>query len=225
MQESWTENAKYPHTGFGKYVFPRALEKYWSTIVQVVWWNVLLLLPAAHIIVCSKFWHVSSQLSIAAITWLPHSFKGSSLVTSKYVAAIKRNWTPSYTASFCLAAPYSLLCSRKVSIAGVEPARIAVVQGRKWPCNFFPWCMGFSQILSPSNLQHYGFMNTLFPLSSPAIDRQWINTFTESRSQTISADPQGAVSGFFILDVISAIWKMPPQALIACFKKFTIQRI
>lgn len=63
---------------------------------------------------------------------------GSSPATPKCAVAIKRNRIPTYTASFCLVAPYSWLCSGQVSILTVEPARMAVMQGRMWPLNFFP---------------------------------------------------------------------------------------
>lgn len=145
MWEGWVENTKYQHIGFRKYIFPRALEKYWSTIVQLAWWGMFFccfLLPTL-LSAQSSGTHRLSFLFLTSPDCSIHS-SGSSLVTPKYVAAIKRNWTPTYTASFCLVAPYSWLCSGQVSITAIQTARIAVMQARMWPLNILSWCLGFS---------------------------------------------------------------------------------
>lgn len=110
--ESWTENAKYLHIGFRKYVFPRALEKYQSTVVQVTWWNALLLLPAAYTIVCSEFWYVSSWLSIADITRLHHSFKCFKPCNSKICSSNQKKWNSNLHSKFMLGSPIQLALLR-----------------------------------------------------------------------------------------------------------------
>lgn len=112
LRESWIESAKYLQMGFRKYVFPRALEKSRSTVVQVAWWNALVLLPAAYAIVCSKFWHVSSQLSIADITWLHHSFKWVKPCNSKIWSSNQEKLNSNLHSKFLLGSPIQLALLR-----------------------------------------------------------------------------------------------------------------
>lgn len=112
MWECWVENTKYLHIGFRKYVFPKALEKYWSTIVQFTWWNALLLLPAAHTIVCWEFWHVLSQFSIPDITWLHDLFKWVKPCNSKICSSNQNKLNSNLHSKFLLGSPLQLALFR-----------------------------------------------------------------------------------------------------------------